>query len=390
MSDFSVLIIVVMTGDKLYAVSRPFKAHIAKFNRKIASIISLLVLILSALINSHFLYTYSLIYITENLNTDKNVDVVSSYDYVYAEVASNIVIKPYMFCNFKTWNNFYNYYWPYIDASIYSFIPVGLLSVFNIFIIRHTIKAENERLKLIETQHSNFAHKRTIFGSVVSIKGKIRLHEPKNSLSTKQQREDSSNEKNHNPITDSKRFKENILINKNAMHHNTIYADAINDKYKKRYFSGEKSSLFKKTSQTEILKKNSSVVTLNMKSNKNHLITASKCKSYKTRLTLTLLLINISFCVMSMPVVILQIFYYKKKEKIFDHIRNNSSENIEHEIHNYFKDFDLIKIIAELLQYLNHVVNFFLYCLSGETFRKEVFACFTKFKKNLIRSKNNF
>jgi hypothetical protein len=32
---------------------------------------------------------------------------------------------------------------------------------------------------------------------------------------------------------------------------------------------------------------------------------------------------------------------------------------------------DLIKCIAELLQYLNHSTNFFLYSLSGKTFRNE-------------------
>lgn len=35
---------------------------------------------------------------------------------------------------------------------------------------------------------------------------------------------------------------------------------------------------------------------------------------------------------------------------------------------------DLIKCIAELLQYLNHSTNFFLYSLSGKTFRNETKA----------------
>lgn len=53
---------------------------------------------------------------------------------------------------------------------------------------------------------------------------------------------------------------------------------------------------------------------------------------------------------------------------------------------NMLATVDLIKSIAELLQYLNHSTNFFLYSLSGKTFRKETKA----FIFNILKSIRQF
>ena len=59
--DFSVAIIVIMTGHKVYAVSSPINASQRKFDRKIPTIIILVALVICFSINSHFLVSHSLL-----------------------------------------------------------------------------------------------------------------------------------------------------------------------------------------------------------------------------------------------------------------------------------------------------------------------------------------
>ena len=72
------------------------------------------------------------------------------------------------------------------------------------------------------------------------------------------------------------------------------------------------------------------------------------------RLVAMLIAINISFCLLSMPMSILQIVYN------FKDFQSNEVEFLE-----------FLHATAELLQYLNHGSNFILYSLSGKTFRNE-------------------
>jgi hypothetical protein len=89
------------------------------------------------------------------------------------------------------------------------------------------------------------------------------------------------------------------------------------------------------------------------------------------RLTVTLFLINISFMVMTMPAVILQIFFSKSNIIYWDMVKHfQNEESLKEEEYLYY--YNLLKAISELLQYLNHSTNFIFYCLSGKTFRDEV------------------
>lgn len=129
-----------------------------------------------------------------------------------------------------------------------------------------------------------------------------------------------------------------------------------------------------------------------------------------------LIALNITFCIFSMPMVILQIIYYSFYQFLeatsyylymtssaspvailttaittSQHLRNGTYAQggaISGKMHSHVSDtvadipvdedllakIDLIKSIAELLQYLNHSTNFFLYSLSGKTFRNETKA----------------
>ena len=60
-----------------------------------------------------------------------------------------------------------------------------------------------------------------------------------------------------------------------------------------------------------------------------------------------------------MPIVILQIVNKKSLRN-----KQESDEDFENL-------FDLLKSIAEILQYINHSIIFFIYCLSGTSYRNK-------------------
>lgn len=76
--------------------------------------------------------------------------------------------------------------------------------------------------------------------------------------------------------------------------------------------------------------------------------------SSNRRLTIMLLVVSITFVFFSMPIVTMQ--------------------KIEQQTGNMY----VLRGISLILQYLNHSINFFLYAVTGKTFRKEFFALFGK------------
>lgn len=128
---------------------------------------------------------------------------------------------------------------------------------------------------------------------------------------------------------------------------------------------------------------------LNSRSNTIRYKRASKITS--TRLIVMLITINVSFCVLSMPMSILQIVYYSYANE-FALIDKQTAAQAEHDRETLLELIDLFHAVAELLQFINHGLNFILYSLSGKTFRNEskLFVCneFKKFKR--IFSKSNF
>jgi hypothetical protein len=82
-----------------------------------------------------------------------------------------------------------------------------------------------------------------------------------------------------------------------------------------------------------------------------------------------------------MPIVVLQIYYNNKRHQIFDEISKNRNDSKY--IENFYNNIDLLKAIAELLQYLNHSLNFFLYIISGKTFREETISYLLRIRTTL-------
>ena len=284
MLDYSIAIIVIMTGKKLYAVLFPIKANSLNFSRN-EFITVFTALCFCCLINSHFILALTLVEI--NMNSFNKS-------------------KQYICTNTK-WDDFYQYYWIYIDALVYSLLPFVLISIFNISIIRSLVKEKRKRVKLqmVKIKMDKRSQRYSPSASDIAIN--------KSSLKSNQNSFIESNTKYH------------ILERRMAIvEHNQI--DAA--------FRHKKPSY--------------------MKSNKH--------------ISIMLFLINISFSILTMPIVILQIINHLKQSNTFGLMLTEEHAQIREENEDFF---NLLKAFFELLQYLNHSINFVLYCLSGATFRRE-------------------
>jgi hypothetical protein len=404
--DFSVLIIVIMTAEKLYAVTRPIKAHKVKFNKKKSVKIVSLAFIFCVFMNSHFVLTHSLVDINESLkfaingledyylHQNKSLNKSALF-----EIEDDLSSKIELFCTYTKWNFFYDNYWPYIDATIYSFLPSTLLSIFNILIAIRMFKAKKIRTKLIERSH-------TACSQASSNNSIISKHKRKKSINNNDVRNNSI--KCGTTAVNSKESLANSLNAKTKLIEQTIQNTIVhfNNATKSVNIEKRKSLIFEYLDNHKNLIRKSSDNTQVCFSNKKSLAEFKKmsisflqeqdqhCKTTKTHLTITLFLINTSFCIMSCPIVILQIFHSNSENNIvsFDS-ENNSSDYLKHyedELENFYNKFDIIKTIAELLQYSNHSLNFFLYCLSGETFRKETLEFLLNFRNFFNKLKNFF
>ena len=319
------IIILIVTAEKWFAVSRPFAAHLKfKHSKKTSTIFVIFALVFCFVINSHFLITHSII----NFNYGLYKRESDYYDYGLNEnktlnESSDIVL----ICTHTKWNIFYDSYWGFIDATIYSFLPCTFLCMFNFSILRYLFKAETENSKL-----TPYRQKPLITRFV-----KLKL----------------------------KRISQ-ISINDSSQKFDEV-EESTKIKYIKASETNRSSIIFTKS---EKLNGKSSSVDSQIKTFNYR---KQSMKLINKRLTIMILLISISFCALSMPMVILQIIQlYNRK------MYNKNNLN-----------FDLLTAIAELLQYLNHSTNFLVYCLSGKTFRQETKNCLRSYLNSLIKLKNN-
>lgn len=289
-ADWSVFVIVIMTAERLYAVGKPLKA--VKINRKLQFKITILASAsLSCFLNSHFLLTHSVIKAKNEL--------------VLGESNETDIYEP--ICIDTFWHEFYQSYWIYIDAMIYSFVPFCLLSLFNILIVKYLFKAADDSFKLLEENF--FRSKKTHNNLIVQNGGGVHFGSLRGSLDLM--------------LANGKKAKR-IRARINFVHPN---------------------------------------------------------RKLNRRIAFMLLTLNISFLVLSMPMVVMQIIYFTVPQFLDQGFEPNiAAENFTIPFviisdmplnENAIAKFDLIKAIAEILQYLNHSTNFFLYSISGKTFRNE-------------------
>ena len=116
LADYSVYIIIIMTFERFYGVWRPVQANKSTKNNYILFI----ALIFCLLVNSHLAFTHTMV-----------------TQYVNSTVEANNSA-----CEYVIWNEFYETYWIYIDATIYSFMPFCILTILNTLIFTCLKKAE--------------------------------------------------------------------------------------------------------------------------------------------------------------------------------------------------------------------------------------------------------
>jgi hypothetical protein len=271
MRQLSVLIIVIMTGEKLFAVAYPLEAR-GRVGRTKSLLIIFLLLILCLIANCHYLFTHSFLYLIVDNQSNSSTNM----------------------CVNTKWKFFYEKIWPFLDSTIYSFIPSILLSVFNFLIVISLIRAAKERSKfrVFKTKSS--------IGRLISLS----LKNPEEIMTTNN-------------------------IKRLSVPHCTLNHRLINKRISNKHINLEDCRL----GRSSVQKFSKNETNLNKEFN-NNFITAK------------LIFITISFMFMTMPNGILKIVGKRNEDNLF-------------------------KAFAEILQYLNHTLNFVFYCISGRVFRTE-------------------
>jgi hypothetical protein len=280
---FSVWLVVVMTIERFIAVALPLKAN-SLCTVKRAKTVTITLALLIIVINFHFLFTHSLSKSGESYGC---MPITENYEFFMEKI------------------------WPWIDASIYSFIPLSILIVFNILIVYNLIKASKSIQKLNNSTYSN----------------------------NKNVSQNKSNKKNKRDSKSLDCDRSVVLLN--------LEDSTIKSSESKQLINQKTNRKTTRTSQPSV---NNSSSTANNSSRK---------------LTIMLLVVSMTFFATSVPIVALQTI--EKANLITNGIL-----------------LDIVRGIFLTLQYLNHSINFFLYAVTGQTFRREFFDLFRFGKKSTI------
>ena len=321
---FSVWMVVTMTIERFIAVTYPLQAS-SWCTVKRAKIATIGIALFIFCINFHFLFTHTLV-------TDEEG-------------------HPGCQSSNSAFNFFLDKIWTFIDASVYSLIPLSLLFIFNILIVHNLIKAS----KKIENMKNNASQKnKSLVYQSINQNASRRLFcccHALNDLFSKQVNQNSSVT---NQSSNNKKY--DMIIEKR----NPTTGAKLCQSSPCSIKSSSKLTENGKNNQTKEKPAQSLA-------NNQH---ASSNSNSNRRLTIMLLVISITFLTTSLPIVTLQ--------QIQSHYRLPESRTI-----------DLIKGVFLVLQYLNHSINFFLYAVTGKSFRKEFFSLFDACLCNKKRKSQN-
>ncbi|XP_062605289.1 FMRFamide receptor-like [Saccostrea cucullata] len=104
---------------------------------------------------------------------------------------------------------------------------------------------------------------------------------------------------------------------------------------------------------------------LQVKQHSARVIRRYKSSDYNKKLTTMLLSVSFTFLVTTIPMNIVLIFTAFWNKQTDNDVKGAAI-------------FHLIKTISELLMYVNHSINFFLYCATGQKFRKSLLKLFCR------------
>jgi hypothetical protein len=163
LADYSVLIIVIMTAERFYGVWKP--VHANKWTKK--RFILIISFMFCCLLNSHFIFTHSIVEYPDSSSIHESSSSSSSSSLYLHSNKSLLNLNETLSmntsaCEFVVWKEFYEKYWIFIDATIYSFIPFVAITFFNILIIRFLNRAEKINTNLMRIRYqSNILSKPT-------------------------------------------------------------------------------------------------------------------------------------------------------------------------------------------------------------------------------------
>lgn len=247
------------------------------------------------------------------------------------------------------YSSFMNIVWPWIDGIIYSFVPLSLLILFNILILHNLFKASKNAEKIRRSSKNSNSTNNT---TGLHISNYTEINNNKNKAYRILQSIFCCNRRIQSPKPCETKEISHTQINNLTVLRN------------------------EDTSPCRLIAKSGSICS----GCSSNLATNNRCKvgtgqtqqasNFNRKLTIMLIAVSITFCITSMPIVMLQSI---EQAGLIDPNRNLSV------LRGFFLG----------LQYLNHSINFFLYAITGKAFRREFMALFMSWKMFFTRDKSN-
>ena len=404
MLHMSVWMVVVMTIERFIAVALPLQASRLCTVRR-AKKVTLMLLFTIGCINLHFVFTHKVSVMLLPGKEDK-------YEYECAPI--------------DVYQDFLAQVWPWIDACFYSFIPMLLLVIFNLLIIHNLVKASKSIDKLNKTlvdkhqqkaannsykfsltnnnnnnnneiensqQQQNFVIYRDQPNLMHKYKGVRRLiccccaSDSSTPTATPVAVDTNDEQRRHSyaegvEVSNRNRAKVNFAYRKNSEHQPIKFKCKFKAKGSLtlevpveplpkphqhrlsvgtlRELTSSQASQFSQQNVTKIANNNNNNNTSSSSSS-----ASSNSSSTNRRLTIMLLVVSITFFITSTPLVTLQMLDLNKVLSA-----------------SFYTYLPVVKAVFLMLQYLNHSINFFLYAVTGKTFRREFYALFRSFGRS--------
>ncbi|KAK7114892.1 pyrokinin-1 receptor-like [Littorina saxatilis] len=310
-SNVSVWIIVAVTVERYIVVCYPLKANmVCNVTRAKRVVVCLVALFL--LVNLHFLWTSSITW-QEGSNGERHSPQCSSqegHEFLITAV------------------------WPWVDAMLYGFGPFLIILVLNIVIIVHVVRATSGRVILQNRGFPKSPARKTCTanGNHYQV---MQLARSTSSVSVNSNSISSSSGNSNSSHNNNDNVKPNISYHSLAVpgpqangHTNSNGAIAMSQRRGGGGCGGEVRGIKRPRTNTNV------------------------------RLTVMLLTVSFTFLLTTLPMnvsVIAAAFWNRQAGDVAT-----------------MSKFQLVFTVAELLMYLNHSVNFFLYCATGHKFRSEM------------------
>jgi hypothetical protein len=316
-----------MALEKFLSIQRSIK-----FGTRIRTFTLIILLLISAILNSHYLFTMAVIELhIQNLSAKM--------------------------CTSYRWLDFNDHFWPYIDATIYLFIPFIILIIIDALIIERKTNKLQFKINNIPVPRLNLGNKRT---TAVNMKNKTSLSE-------------------YNNIKSSRMSQDSNKSHSISLHRVDKLQKASQYELSLKLFHKSKSLNDSLPSMANMSRRRLAVFDNSLKpllKLENSRLKISR-DNVKKRTTLITILINVSFCVLTVPLGILKIMhksFINSKAVEFKFKQMNTTEIFfELNENNISNDmvYDLFKSILQLLQYFNYMGLFFI-CCSSNSFRHEI------------------